>query len=166
MAVARVDVADGPLVRGEETGHAAGTLTLFDAFRPGDGRSGPERPCIGALARGGARHEVEVLGGEAGGGGTQRAGRNLDRRVRGDAQGWVERDDVGVVPELDLAAEDLGEGASVEIDLRASRVGHGVEDTDGSELEGDVEERLAVGRGDGGVIIGLEGNDTYFGDSR
>ena len=54
-------------------------------------------------------------------------------------------DDVGVVPELDLAAEDLGEGAAVEIDLRASRVGHGVEDTDGSELEGDVEERLAVG---------------------
>ena len=74
----------------------------------------------------------------------------------------VERDDVGVVPELDLAAEDLGEGASVEIDLRASRVGHGVEDTDGSELEGDVEERLAVGGLDGGVrrrsCGGLEGN--------
>ena len=111
-----------------------------------------------AIGRGGARHEVEVRGGEAGGGGPRSAGRNLDRRVRGDVQGGVERLDVGVVPELDLAAEDLGEGASVEIDLRASRVGHGVEDTDGSELEGDVEERLAVGRGDFGVIGGLEGN--------
>jgi hypothetical protein len=33
-----------------------------------------------------------------------------------------------------------------------------VEDTDGSELEGNVEERLAVGRGDDVVIGGLEGN--------
>ena len=55
-----------------------------------------------------------------------------------------------MVPELDLAAEDLGEDAAVEIDLLASRVGHGVEDTDGSELEGDVVEwRDSV---DGGVI--------------
>ena len=88
VAVAGVDVADGPLVRGEETGHAAGTLNLVDVSRPADGRSGPERPGVGAIGRGGARHEVEVLGGEAGGGGPRSAGRNLDRRVRGDAQGW------------------------------------------------------------------------------
>ena len=34
VAVAGVDVADGPLVLGEETGHAAGALNLVDVSRP------------------------------------------------------------------------------------------------------------------------------------
>mmetsp|Transcript_10647 Transcript_10647/g.29951 ORF Transcript_10647/g.29951 Transcript_10647/m.29951 type:complete len:206 (-) Transcript_10647:149-766(-) len=150
MAVAGINVADGAIDLLEALGHAAGSLALLGTLGPVDGLANERR---GPLRR---TCSVEVLGN------TGSRGRAMDTATDGDGivvvgEGLLEvgvhLEDAVVVPELDLALEDLRQDAAGEVEAGGSvgDAGDVVEDGDGAEDEGEVDHLLAGG-GEGRVV--------------
>mmetsp|Transcript_99774 Transcript_99774/g.137238 ORF Transcript_99774/g.137238 Transcript_99774/m.137238 type:complete len:739 (+) Transcript_99774:105-2321(+) len=139
VPVAGVEVPDRVRVVIDERLHAWGALQGVELLRdwPTDRRRGAQCPV--AAARGG-----QVAGEAARAAGAKGAVSDVDLRASRNAQPAVLRQHVSMVPGGDRAAEDLGQEASVHLQVSTAhcRRRNAVEDADGTQRKWQVHHRL------------------------